>query len=217
MPVSEPVQGIAVPVLADAPNLESAVDTVVDGLVTRSVMRFDSAAHRGAVLTGGNPPVEGMLTWLRDQDKYECYNGSAWQPLVQEAWTTYSPTWTGGSPAPNYGNAVVKGRYCKIGRTVTFNVEIVMGSVTTFGNAYWKFSLPVLMSASQGRTMALCGAYDASTDAYRGGFAQMISTVPGQEIYALYVDNVNLFGGNFPFLWAVNDVLTITGVYESAA
>ena len=47
-------------------------------LMDQSVMVFSSSATRAAALTA---PVEGMLTWLQDTNKYEYYNGSAWVAL----------------------------------------------------------------------------------------------------------------------------------------
>jgi hypothetical protein len=48
-------------------------------LMDQSVMTFaDSAARTSAITT----PVEGMLTWLNDSNKYQYYTGSAWADLV---------------------------------------------------------------------------------------------------------------------------------------
>ncbi len=47
-------------------------------LMDQSVMVFSSSATRAAALTA---PVEGMLTWLEDVNRYENYNGTAWVVL----------------------------------------------------------------------------------------------------------------------------------------
>ena len=65
-------------------------------LMDQSVMVFSSSATRAAALTA---PVEGMLTWLQDTNKYENYNGSAWvalgsSPILQVVSTTKSDTFT---------------------------------------------------------------------------------------------------------------------------
>ena len=49
-------------------------------LMDQSVMVFSSSTTRAAALTA---PVEGMLTWLEDVNRYENYNGSAWVELGQ--------------------------------------------------------------------------------------------------------------------------------------
>jgi hypothetical protein len=46
-----------------------------DNLMNQSVMVFSNSTTRAAALTS---PVEGMLTWLEDSNKYQNYNGSAW-------------------------------------------------------------------------------------------------------------------------------------------
>jgi hypothetical protein len=46
-----------------------------DNLMRQSVMVFSNAAARTAAITS---PLEGMLTWLEDLNRYENYDGSAW-------------------------------------------------------------------------------------------------------------------------------------------
>jgi hypothetical protein len=48
-------------------------------LMNQSVMVFASTTARNAALPA---PVEGMLVWLQDTDKYTYYNGSAWTDLA---------------------------------------------------------------------------------------------------------------------------------------
>jgi hypothetical protein len=50
-----------------------------DNLMNQSVMVFSNSTARAAAITA---PVEGMLTWLEDVNRYEFRNGSgAWQTL----------------------------------------------------------------------------------------------------------------------------------------
>jgi hypothetical protein len=51
-----------------------------DNLMNQSVMVFSNSTARSAALTA---PVEGMLTWLEDVNRYENYNGSDWVELGQ--------------------------------------------------------------------------------------------------------------------------------------
>jgi hypothetical protein len=46
-----------------------------DNLMRQSVMVFSNAAARTAAITS---PVEGMLTWLEDSNRYESFDGAAW-------------------------------------------------------------------------------------------------------------------------------------------
>jgi hypothetical protein len=49
-----------------------------DNLMNQSVMVFSNSTARAAALTA---PIEGMLTWLEDVNRYENYNGSNWVAL----------------------------------------------------------------------------------------------------------------------------------------
>jgi hypothetical protein len=61
-----------------------------DNLMRQSVMVFSNASARTAAITS---PVEGMLTWLEDVNRYESYNGSTWVspigsfPIVSQNFT----------------------------------------------------------------------------------------------------------------------------------
>lgn len=50
-----------------------------ENLMRQSVIVFSNAAARTAAITS---PVEGMLTWLEDLNRYESYNGSAWVDIA---------------------------------------------------------------------------------------------------------------------------------------
>lgn len=51
---------------------------VQDYLMNQSVMVFASASARSAALTA---PTEGMVTYLKDTDATQFYNGITWLPL----------------------------------------------------------------------------------------------------------------------------------------
>lgn len=67
---------------------------------------------------------------------------------VFAAWTAYTPTWSSTGTAPVLGNGTISGRYMKVGRTVTVNVNLVTGSTTTYGSGNYNFSLPVAAASS---------------------------------------------------------------------
>jgi hypothetical protein len=48
-------------------------------LQDQTVMVFPSSAVRSTAVI---VPSEGMLSWLEDQDKYQFYNGAAWEDLI---------------------------------------------------------------------------------------------------------------------------------------
>lgn len=56
-------------------------------LMNQSVMVFATNTARDAALT---TPVEGMLVWLQDSNKYVKYNGSSWTDLLTATSQTIS-------------------------------------------------------------------------------------------------------------------------------
>jgi hypothetical protein len=66
----------------EAPNLESMIKNLSDGVIPRGVMRFSSASSRTATIAA---PVEGMVTWLQDVNRLYVYDGSAWQEIPHDA------------------------------------------------------------------------------------------------------------------------------------
>jgi formylmethanofuran dehydrogenase subunit A len=53
-----------------------------DYLMNQSVMVFSSSTARASAITS---PVEGMITYLEDTNRFQFYNGTAWQDLSDEA------------------------------------------------------------------------------------------------------------------------------------
>lgn len=88
MPTSDAYgQGIQIASMTDAPSIPDAIKAVTDGLIPRSILRFESASERGATLT---TPVEGMMAWLKDQNLLTLYDGTAWTVVAagSQAWTS---------------------------------------------------------------------------------------------------------------------------------
>lgn len=54
---------------------------VQDYLQDQTVMVFASTSVRSTAVV---VPTEGMLSWLEDSDKYQYYDGSAWQDLITD-------------------------------------------------------------------------------------------------------------------------------------
>jgi hypothetical protein len=53
-----------------------------DFLMRQSVMVFSSSTARASAITS---PIEGMLTYLEDTNRFQYYTGTAWQDLSDEA------------------------------------------------------------------------------------------------------------------------------------
>jgi hypothetical protein len=96
-------QGVQIASKTDAPNAEKLAADIANAIAQRSVMRFASAATRGATLVGASAPVEGMLTWLQDVNRLDLYDGTAWVAVSvgQSTWKTITPE----SPWTQNGNS----------------------------------------------------------------------------------------------------------------
>lgn len=147
------------------------------------------------------------------------YNGSGWDTYqkVPGAWTSYTPTWTtSGTPGPSVGNGTLTGRYQRIGRTITYHINLIAGSTTAFGTGTCSFALPVA-AASSGCTY-IGSAHLLGSSRWGGQF--VIS--PGATEAAPFFPNssgdtrlISLSSVNPETLTASTQV-RITGVYESA-
>ncbi|EFE65747.1 predicted protein [Streptomyces viridosporus ATCC 14672] len=68
-------QNVQVWQMTDPPSIPGAAQALADGIIPHTLMWFASASQRGATLTA---PEEGMATWLKDANRLDIYNGSAW-------------------------------------------------------------------------------------------------------------------------------------------
>lgn len=73
-------QGVNLALLSDAPDAQQLAADLAAGTLARSMLRYDSTAHRGTEI---ETPEEGMVTYLRDSNTVEYYSGSAWRPFYE--------------------------------------------------------------------------------------------------------------------------------------
>ena len=92
-------QGILVGNLDDAPDYGKLAHDLADGLVPRSVLRYQSASTRNATVTS---PQAGMMAWLETERQLTHYDGTAWVVLSAgtSSWTTI-PLASGFAPNGN--------------------------------------------------------------------------------------------------------------------
>jgi hypothetical protein len=105
-----------------------------DNLMNQSVMVFSNSAARTAAITS---PLEGMLTWLEDVNRYEVYTTSWVQLINPNAWTSYTPT-TGNL---TLGNGTITAKYNVVGKTIFLAIRFVLGSTSAISGSP-TFTLP---------------------------------------------------------------------------
>ncbi|MGW9437927.1 hypothetical protein [Streptomyces sp. NPDC055607] len=135
---------------------------------------------------------------------------------VLAAWVTYTPVWTAATTNPVLGNGSIIGRHKKLGRLVNYQIDLTMGSTTTYGSGAWSITLPFPAAASSGSRVGTAQALGGS----RFGGQVVVSPSAG-GIGAFFpassaVSNYSGAASGTPFAWASGNELRITGVYESA-
>jgi hypothetical protein len=98
-------QGVLYPTLADVPNIETAMSTLVNGIVPLVVMRFNDANARAAALSGSAKPVPGMMTYLIAEDRWEAQRADgSWLLMSDGPWSplTYASGYAANSGSPGY-------------------------------------------------------------------------------------------------------------------
>lgn len=200
----------------------------LDGTVTQS-------HSAGAVVEGNmtaamwNDMVDGVLV-SHNQDGTQATNSvptAAIQDgavtrskIASEAWQTYTPTPTQTSGSFSLGNGTLTGAYCKTGRTVSFRVNLTMGSTTTYGSGDFNFPLPVSSASGYGSGTAIGQVYvEHSGSAGYMGVVRIVSTttvklsVPNQASTGI----VQTVSQSTPFTFGVNDFILFSGTYEAAS
>lgn len=133
---------------------------------------------------------------------------------IQASWSTYTPTW-GGTSDPDIGNGVLSGRYMRVGKTITANITIVMGSTTTYGSGTWTLSLPVasVFTTTTYVNLGSVSMRDTSASANSTGVAILANQTTAQMV----VGSSNAFvSTTAPWTWANGDTLSVTLNYEAA-
>lgn len=142
-------------------------------------------------------------------------------------WAAWTPTWSTstGSATPSYGNATVDCKYAQSGDVVFFEMEITMGSTTSFGGGTtadnWRFSLPV--TAAETQLIAGMGEIQDGGSAERWPVRARIDTTTTLAVETSgrnYNDTVNNSSGLIdavtPFTWANTDGIRLAGHYQAA-
>jgi hypothetical protein len=158
------------------------------------------------------------------------WNGTTWDTFqkMPGASTAWTPTWTTstGTHSPSFGNATIDCRYFKLGRLVTFWMNITFGSTTNFGAGAtsgdnWQFTLPATAAMV---SYPIAGAwYEAGTSRAVSGNA--VTTSDGLNIQ-LYIDSAaanssaltsGIVDSVSPWAWASGSKLHIVGQYEATS
>jgi hypothetical protein len=180
-------------------------------LMDQAVMSFASAAARDAAITA---PEENMVAALRDTDVVTKYTGSAWVEIAYYgAWTSYTPTWSATGTAVSLGNGTITGKYMRQGSLVKVKIVLTMGSTTTYGTGFYRFTLPVTPAVDG--VLPGCAQDISAARRYRLAAHIVLASTSGDNMRIACDDGLtNGAGPTAPFTWANTDVLVLDGEYE---
>lgn len=127
---------------------------------------------------------------------------------------SYTPAWTGSTTNPVIGNGSISGNYVQINKWVVGQIFIVCGSTTTYGSGFYRFSVPVNISANAS-TIAYLQLLDASAGfvAYLG---MGIPVTPGGTTVEFRTHGAGTFTPTVPITLANTDQIRIQFIYEAA-
>ena len=174
-----------------------------DGVWVGNVMRggYTVAAGAGFNRISGNG---GAAVTAFDTD-----NSGATSNEIDGYQHTYTPTWTGSGSNPAIGDGTITASYQRHGRTVALQINVTMGSTTTFGTGTWAFSLPTGVPApGAGNGHGVCRMFDSGTVIRTG-----VAIIDGTSITAEADSGTGSIGTTVPFTWASGDKLSISITY----
>lgn len=159
--------------------------------------------------------TDGGIVFDRTNEKLLIGDGTNTQSVKMGAWTSYTPTLSGGWDST--GNATLACKFSQIGKLVIVFVSITNGNTTTYKTGVMTFSLPITARASEGFTGA-CYFEDKATQGYPGQFFLTSTTAAG--VITLTVSGSAVVqaqcSNTVPFTWANEDLIRGYFYYEAA-
>ena len=136
---------------------------------------------------------------------------------VNPPWTTYAPAWTGATADPAIGNGTITARYLLNRRICFVNIEVVMGSTTTYGTGTWYFSTPPKPDNS-GDALAhedsvpCCGSAKLTDTGTLDCVGTSVIDAAASKIYVVGTSHAatGIVASTTPFTWASTDRLVLT-------
>ena len=136
---------------------------------------------------------------------------------INPPWSSYTPAWTGATANPAIGNGTITGRYLLNQRMCFVNIEVVMGSTTTFGTGSWFFSTPPKPDNS-GDALAhvddvpCCGSAKLTDTGTLDCVGTSVIDAAASRIYVVGTSHAatGIVAAAVPFTWASTDRLVLS-------
>jgi hypothetical protein len=186
-----------------------------DNLMNQSVMVFSNSAARSAAITS---PVEGMVTYLEDSDRFETYVTS-WIPILSAGSAiAFTPTWLN----LTVGNGVYnRSHYTIAGKTVTVAIDFTLGSTSAITGSLG-LTMPAELTFAVAAKTGVSDLLLLDTSATRRylGISRFLSTndfnLRAATVIGTFIDAGQTINATNPFTWTTGDVIQFGAVYEVA-
>lgn len=135
---------------------------------------------------------------------------SVWIPTQN-----YVPSWTTTGTAPALGNGSINGKWSRDGSTISVDVDLTMGSTTTYGTGDFHFSLPFAANALAHGNQRTAGSA-LLNDSSSGIFDVGCSVVdPSGVVTSIFAQGqTTAVAATVPFTWATGDRITLHVEYK---
>jgi hypothetical protein len=121
----------------------------------------------------------------------------------------YTPTWTSTGTQPNIGNGSVQGAYFQFQKFIVGEIQIVVGSTTTFGTGTYLVSLPLPANSSW------CSGFGMILDASAGYISYSgVALGTGNNLEFRFGNASGIWSPTVPITLANNDQVRIRFFYE---
>lgn len=132
------------------------------------------------------------------------------------AWTAFTPAMTfSGGGSLTIGNGSISGAYRQVGKTLDVNIDLRVGSTTSFGTGDWRFTLPnSLTSVARRQAAGVAYGYDSSPVGFKVGVALAEPSVA--YLSAVHDGATALWASTVPITWANGDLFSLSAHLEVA-
>jgi len=179
---------------------------------------FNNTTERDNAITTPSP---GMVCAIKDVARLQMHNGVFWYPVAQaDPWYSYTPSVTGSIRDLSIGNGSLEGRYVRLGSTVHFFSQVILGSTTTSALGNLSMSRPPVAPRSGSAQVVHVLIEDNSASRYWAGMAMPVGSGNTVPLYVVTGDGYMrratdvLPDGNV--LGGTGDILRMWGTYEVA-
>lgn len=158
-----PLATITVPSTGGGGTGAATVSSAVRQLTVApgGILPVSSAAD---IALAGSYVGQARFNVVRLQPEY--WNGTNW--LAQGDYTSVTPAWTASVTNPSLGNGSLISRWARVGRKISWQGTLILGSTSNGGTGIWSISLPVQAASTGILQLGVADYVNAGDNEYQG-------------------------------------------------